>query len=241
MMINARSLIAISALSFCVTSIAPGGSVGEPIVLFDQIGPSPASLSGSASSSQFPPDNPQGVFATVDNFSIHSDSAARGGSTHITAVEAVVGGLQNFGSFDDVITWNVQIYSSLSAASSDYFGDVYGKSFDTPSAMTSGYATYSGRPAEIATFEVDFILQPGEYWMTVAMENDGALNGTAGILHSFIGDGPCYFAVPSQNASFPLSWPAAYRVIGEAVPAPGTLTLLGGLGYFFTRRRRSFE
>src|SRR5204863_7789273 len=67
-------------------------------VIFDQIGPSPAFLAGSASSSQFNPATPGSVFATVDNAPI----PALGGPSqpvHITRLEAVVTGLQNFVDF----------------------------------------------------------------------------------------------------------------------------------------------
>lgn len=218
------------------SQICYAGAPAEPVVVLDQIGTSPSFLAGSASSSQFPPDNPQGVFATVDNFSVHSSIESRGAAIRITKIEAVVTGLNAFGSFNNIISWNVQLYSSLSAASKDFFGDIYGKSFITPTNLTTGYALFSGRPAEVASFDVDVVLQPGDYWMTVAMENDGSSNGTAAIVHSTIGDGPCYFAVPAQGSHFALSNAAAYRVIGESVPTPGCAAVL--LAVFVARSRR---
>lgn len=233
-----RFFAAVAVIVGCAAAARAGGP-DEPIVVLDQIGSSPAFLSGGASSSQFPPGSPQEVFATVDNFVIDETLSNHMGLMRITRIEAVVAGIQSKVNFDDVLSWNVQVHSSLSNAEKTFFGDVYGKSFPTPSAMTDGYATFQGRPAEIASFDVDFIVQPGEFWFTVAMENDGTKNGTIGILHSTIGDGPCYFAVPSLGDSFPLSGPAAYRVWGAPVPAPGALIVLAAAGCTTNRRRRT--
>jgi uncharacterized protein (TIGR03382 family) len=43
--------------------------------------------------------------------------------------------------------------------------------------------------------------------------------------------------VPSQQSSFPLGNPAAYRMFGEAVPGPGASAALG-VGLLLLGRRR---
>ena len=227
-------------VAMVVTSAHAGGA-DEPFVVLDQIGSSPGFLSGGGSSSQFPPDDPNSMFATIDNVPVGESLSIHAGLVRITKVEFVVAGIESVLDFSQIISWYVQVHSTLSNATKTPFGDIFGQSFESPSALTSGYATYQGRPAEIASFDVDFVVQPGEFWLTLVMENDFDVNGRAGILHSTIGDGPAFFAVPSLGDSFPLSGPAAMRVIGTNVPGPGGLTVLLVMGLFGTRRRQQHE
>jgi hypothetical protein len=202
-------------------------------VIFDQIGGSPAFLAGSSSSSQFDPATPGGVFATVDNFTVSPLAEGPASQVRLTRFQAIVTGLQNFASFDLVQSWNVQLFSSLAAAASSHIGDVYSATFSAPTLLTDGYSPLG----ELATFDIDAVVSPGEYWVALTMGNVGAENGTVGIRHSVLGDGPCYFAVPSQQSSFPLGNPAAYRMFGEAVPGPGASAALG-VGLLLLGRRR---
>lgn len=214
---------------FAVIGVANAGA--SQFTVLDQIGSLGDSWMLGASSSQFSPGDPQGAFTTVDNFTITEP-------TRITRVEGVIGGLQNFVSFDLIDSWTVQIYSSLSGASKDFFGDALSVSFDTPTSMTNGFSSFLGFPSEITSFDIDVVLQPGEYWLGIAMGNDGKTNGTIGVRASIVGDGPAFFAVPSQGSSFALSAPAAYRIFGETVvPAPGAVLLLIPLGLPSRRRR----
>ncbi|MHC5022562.1 MAG: hypothetical protein ACYTGG_01445 [Planctomycetota bacterium] len=225
-----RAAFTISLLTS--SGLAPLAAAGS-IEVLDQIGgPGDVWMAPASSSSQFPPGQPQSAFSTVDNFIV------TGEPVRITRIQAVVNGLQNFVGFDLIQSWNVQIYSSLDAATSDYFGDSFSQSFDTPDDLTSGFSSFGGFASEIATFNVDVILEPGEYWLGVAMENDSAINGTVGIRHSIVGDGPALFAVPSQGDSFPLGFAAAYSVTGMEVPGPAAASLFGLAALLAPTRRR---
>ena len=205
---------------------------GDGVVVMDQIGSNGDSwMAGSATSSQHPPDNPQGAFSTIDNFSVTGDAL------RLTQIEGVTAALQNFTSYDLVLSWTVNIYSSLEAAETDFFGDVFTQTFDTPDSMTDGFSFVFDGPSELISFGIDAVVDPGDYWVGITMENDSALNGTVGIRGSFVGDGGAWFAVPDQNSSFQVGNPAAYRVTGTAVPSPGAFLVLG-LGGLLTRRRR---
>jgi hypothetical protein len=188
------------------------------IVILDQIGPSPAFLAGSSSGSQFNPANPALGSVTIDNFTISGPAPMR-----LTGVEAVVAALINFNSYELVESWTVQIYSSPEAAVATEIGDVFSVTFAGPASLTSGYdALYQ---SELASFDVDVVLSPGDYWIGVAMGNVSAENGVVGIRHSLLGDGPAYLAVSSVSQIAPVA-PAAYRITGVIVPAPPALAAL---------------
>src|SRR5262245_55771583 len=85
-----RSLLMPSIKSLlCVHAILAATSVqaraGSDVIL-DQIGPAPGLLAGSASSSQFNPANPAGVFATADNFTVPA-LGGPSGPVHLTRFE----------------------------------------------------------------------------------------------------------------------------------------------------------
>ncbi len=205
------------------------GAYGGDIVILDQIGPSPAFLAGSSSGSQFNPANPALGSVTIDNFTISGPAPVR-----LTGVEAVVAALINFNSYELVESWTVQIYSSPEAAVATEIGDVFSVSFAGPASLTSGYDGLF--QSELASFDVDVVLSPGEYWLGVAMGNVSAVNGVVGIRHSFLGDGPAYLAVSSVSQIAEVA-PAAYRITGTVVPGPSALCLLV-LGAAAQRRRR---
>ena len=194
------------------------------IVFLDQIGGgvfNPTALS----SSQFPPGRPESAITTVDNFTLQSPTFA-GAPLRITRIEAAVAGLQNFVSFELIDSWTIQIYSSLDASTQSLFGDLHSESFGFPDALTDGFSSFGGMPVELATFDVDIVLDPGTYWLAVVMGNDFSLNGTSGLAGSAIGGGTAFFSGPGLGDSFPLGNPAAYRIIGTVIPGPGAALFL---------------
>ena len=84
---------------------------------------------------------------------------------------------------------------------------------------------------------VNVVLDPGDYWITVALGNDSSVNGTAGIAGSSLGDGPAFFSGPGLGEAFALGNPAAYRISGTVVPAPAGGLLLT-LAFVARRSRR---
>ncbi len=208
-------------------------SAGD-IVFLDQIGGgvfNPTALS----SSQFSPGRPEGAITTVDDFTLQSPFA--GAPLRITRIEAAVAGLQKFVSFDLIDSWTIQIYSSLEASTQSLFGDIHSESLGFPDALTDGFSSFGGMPIELATFDVDIVLDPGTYWLAVVMGNDFSLNGTSGIAGSAIGGGTAFFSGPGIGDFFALGNPAAYRIIGTVIPGPGAALFLMWIP--FARRRRS--
>jgi hypothetical protein len=218
-----RIVVAWALAVLCAPTAAVRG--GEVVVL-DQIGGSPGFLAGSASGSQFNPATPALGSVTIDDFTV------AGAPLHVTRVEAVVAALINFQSWELVDTWTVQIYSSPEAAVATEVGDVYSASFAGPASLTSGYSPLF--QSELASFDVDVMLAPGQYWIGVAMGNVSAVNGVVGIRHSFLGNGPAYLAVSSVSQIAEVA-PAAYRITGTIIPAPPALWAAAVLA---ARRRR---
>jgi hypothetical protein len=204
---------------------------GGDVVILDQIGPSPAFLAGSSSGSQFNPASPALGSVTIDNFTISGAAPVR-----LTGVEAVVAALINFSSYELVESWTVQIYSSPEAAVATEIGDVFSVSFAGPATLTSGYDGLF--QSELASFDVDVVLSPGDYWIGVAMGNVSAVNGVVGIRHSLLGDGPAYLAVSSVSQIAPVA-PAAYRITGSVVPGPSALAAILLLALMPAGARRS--
>jgi hypothetical protein len=222
-----------SPLSCAVVALSSTTLAQAEIVVLDQIGDGPFDPQ-ALSSSQFPPGVPESAITTVDNFSLLE--SVHGGAVRVTSIQATVAGLSEFMSFELVDSWTIQVYSSLEGSYESLTGDVYSASFDFPSTLTKGFAHFFGSPVELATFDVDFILPSGDYWMTVAMGNDFAENGVVGIAGSFFGDGPAWFSGPGIGDAVPLGSPAGYRILGEAVPGPAGLWLL--VPALVVRRRR---
>lgn len=204
--------------------LSPVANAGD-VVLFDQIGDEPF-IATALSSSQFQPGSPEGAVTTVDNFTLDPGGFA-GTPLRITRIEATVAALQDVNGFGLIDSWTIQIYSSLDASTQSLEGDLYSASFGFPDNLTDGFSSFFGKPVELATFDVDVVLDPGEYWITVAMGNDSNLNGIVGIAGSSIGDGPAYFSGPGLGDFTALGNPAGYRLIGAPVPGPGGTFVIG--------------
>ena len=114
----------------------------------------------------------------------------------------------------------------IEASTQSLFGDLHSESVSLPDALTDGFADFGGMPVELASFDVDIVLDPGTYWLAVVLGNDSDINGTSGIAGSPIGSGNAFFSGPGLGDSFPLGSPAAYRIMGTVVPAPGVAIVL---------------
>ncbi len=208
--------------------------VDAEIIILDQIGESPSSLAGSSSSSMFNPGTPEYGGVTMDNFAIDGSPFGDASSMRITSIEAVVAGLWDFVSWDLVDSWSVQIYSSVDAAKHTVIGDVYSQSFTEPSTLKLGYDNLYDDA--LASFNVDFVLDPGEYWLSVVMGNEYDLNGVVGIRHSQLGDGQSWLVSSPGGESAKVN-ASAYRIKGTVVPAPSAWVALALVGVVRRRRR----
>jgi hypothetical protein len=226
-----RTALAYAAVAAMAVSAPAAGAV-----LFDQIGPEPFGPA-SLTSSQFPIGDPDSAITTVDDIQLGVPDTTGGDMLHLTRIEATVARLSGNGSFAFMQSWRVEIYSSLEQSVLSLTGDVASLGFDAPDSLTTGYASFFGDPVELAGFDVDILIEPGEYYMTVAMENDGGENGTFGIAHSTLGDGSSWFSGPGTGTTVQVSNAAGYRIFGEVVPGPGGLLMFVVAGLVGRRRR----
>jgi hypothetical protein len=191
-------------------------------VLIDQIGP----LDGSAmagntyGSMRFLPDSPlTDDLAAVDNFTLDN-------SCTIDGVEFVLDGWYYFDDPNDIVQWEVNIYSDLTAATENLIGDVHASVSD-PVFIDSWSGT-----GYLLKLAIDVVLEPGEYFLSVIMSNPYPDNGWVGVATSDLGDDSAWLVSPDSNYSFSPSLATsdnlAYRVTGTPVPAPATIALLAG-------------
>ena len=172
------------------------------------------------------------------------------GPSLLTKVYAAVEGFgTNFVSLSNVTAWNVEIYSSLSAASSSLAGDVYSHIF-APASVT--LTTPFGGDANAALFNAStaIVLPAGTYYVAVLADNSAAANGEVGV---YATTGPAGATPGGLNACQvnpgggfgftsnpnPLGLDAAYPLGGVAVPEPAAaLSLCATAGMLALSRRR---
>ena len=203
-------------------------------VLIDQIGPMDGSaMAGNTyGSMHFLPSSPLTYdLAAVDNFTLDQSNA-------IDGVEFVLDGWYYFDDPNDIVQYEINIYSDLQAATENLIGDMYASTSESvfiESWTGTGY---------LVRLALDVTLGPGDYFLSVIMSNPYPDNGWVGVATSNLGDDSAWLVSPNSDYVFaPLlatSDNLAYRVTGSntSVPAPGSITLLIGVLCMTTRRRR---
>lgn len=199
-------------------------------VLFDQIGGNDGSaLAGDTYSSiHFLPENPlTDDLAAVDAFDLGQRSTVDG-------VEFVLDGWAAFDGPEDIVNYQVNVYSDLEAAASNLVGDIL--SFDSEPVLMEDW-TGDGW---LIRLPVLFTLDPGNYLLSVLMSNPYPDNGWVGVATTTIGDNQAWQVAPDSNYVFSPYIEApdnlAYRLTGTPVPAPTSLVVFG-LGAWPRRRR----
>ncbi len=189
-------------------------------ILIDQIGGSDGgSLSGDVYGSMrlapapaFPLD-----LGAIDD--IHLESAA-----DLEAIEFVLDGWYNFAGPDDVLAWEVNIYTDLAAAASNLAGDLLHQTA-SPVVVDS----WEG-PGWLIRLPVNISLSAGTYFLSAIMTNPYPSNGWVGVATSDLGNDSAWQVSPDGDYVFsPLIETTdnlAYRVLGTPVPAPASGVLL---------------
>lgn len=211
-------------------------STTHAAILFDQIG-GPANLPATGPEgyfrygSQVFVGEPQFDLAALDDFTLAS--AAR-----LTSVSTVIAGYGSFGSYGAIQGFELRIFATPQDAAAGFGTALASASLG---AATS-YAAFGTGVLVDFTINQPLELGAGQYWMTVQAVNHAPSNGQVGVVISDIGDWSSYQANPGGGFGVPgnvLARPVnlAYRLGGEAVPAPAALLPFAVLGLARARRR----
>jgi hypothetical protein len=225
-----------TTIGWTVVAILAASASAHGSILFDQIG-APANL---------PPTGPEGFYrygsqvfvgepqydvAALDDFTISTGA-------RINSVATVIAGYGAFSSYDAIQGFELRFFASPQDAAAGLGNAIASASLGLPTTYT-GYGT--GMMAEF-TLAQSIELSAGHYWMTVQAVNHAPSNGQVGVVISDIGDWSSYQANPGGGFGLPgnlLARPVnlAYRLGGDAVPAPGVGTAVLLLGLARARRR----
>jgi PEP-CTERM motif len=218
------------------------GSMFASTVFLDQIGPSGSALvSNNVSTSQVfgAPYNSDNI-AVLDDFTVS-------GSVQLTEIDAAVLLFNNAtaADFASITGVGVEIYSSTASAASSLVGDV--ASVTVPLASLTLTRNFTGSNlSALAQLPVNIGLAPGTYWIAViASLSFASTNGAEiGVLDGISGNSNAVQANPGGGFGFAgnlnaLNSNAAYRIIGNEVPEPGTWALFAsGIGLMLYARAR---
>ncbi|MCH2137253.1 MAG: hypothetical protein MK101_11870 [Phycisphaerales bacterium] len=156
---------------------------------------------------------------------------------NLSTASMVLGGWNGYGGLDGVTGFTVSIFSSLDQMGASIYGDVLAMSFD--SADVNGDWTGAN---DLISFDLGgFELAAGSYYIGITANNAFADNGQTGAATSNIGNFAGAQGNPTGAFGFgPVAETGAnyaYRLDGDAVPAPGAIALLGLAGLAGRRRR----
>ncbi len=225
---------AAAGLALATTGMVSGGTV-----LWDQIGAAnganvvgmtvPACQYFEAAYSQYD-------IGEIDDFALNQ------GYT-ITSVEAIIGGFSGYDGIGAIQGYQVNIYSSIDAASNSLAGDFVSLNFAGPASSTP-IANPQGL-ADVVQFNTNFFLPAGTWYLSVIPTNNFGVNGQTGILDTDLGDFLMWQSNPGGGFGIPGSPPntqteptnGGYRIEGF-IPGPGGLAIIAVAGLIGARRRR---
>ncbi len=236
-----RSIIAVAALA------GVSASASAQFVLMDQIGPNSSFTEGqpARANQEFEAANAAFHVAMIDDFFVGPN-----GATILTAEAVMTGfglptGVTN--NFDRVTGWRLDIYSSPTAAATNFAGDVASVAVPAASAVLTIPFTTSAASGHVLidVSAANINLGAGQYWMALIPQMAFAGNGQLGVNDSTFGGTPGNLNSVQTNPGGGFAFPggqvardtnSAYRL--TAVPTPATLALLGLAGLTAARRRR---
>jgi hypothetical protein len=221
---------------WAVIAILAATTSAQGSILFDQIG----------SAANLPPTGPEGfyrygsqVFAGEPQYDVAAlDDFTIATGARISSVATVIAGYGAFSSYGAIQGFELRFFASPQDAAAGLGNAIASASLGVPATYTA-YGT--GMMAEF-TLAQSIELGAGHYWMTVQAVNHAPSNGQVGVVISDIGDWSSYQANPGGGFGIPgnlLARPVnlAYRLGGDAVPAPGVGTAALLLGLARARRR----
>lgn len=190
-------------------------SAGE--IFFDQIGPVDGSgigLQGFANQ-DFEPALSQYDTACADNISILTP-------TTLSNAEILIRGFGGFVDASGITNYQLNFYSTPSAAGANLVGDVASLDVDPADATIDSQWAGDGFLVSIPT---TISLQPGNFWMGILPSNDMSINGQVAIYESLLGDGQlAIWANPGGGfgggAWDYIPFELAYRLSDIATPNP---------------------
>ena len=205
-------------------------------VLFDQIGTS-ANLPATGPEgfyrygSQVFVGEPKYDLAALDDFTL--SNAAR-----IDSLATVIAGYGAFASYAAIQDLELRLFATPQDAALGLGNSIASVSLGVPSA----YDAFGTGVLVQFVLSQSIELAAGHYWMTVQAVNHAPSNGQVGVVISDIGNWSSYqanpgggFGVPANLIMRPVN--LAYRLGGDAVPAPGAGVALLVLGFAGHRRR----
>ena len=205
-------------------------------VLFDQIGTS-ANLPATGPEgfyrygSQVFVGEPKYDLAALDDFTL--SNAAR-----IDSLATVIAGYGAFASYAAIQDLELRLFATPQDAAIGLGNSIASVSLGVPSA----YDAFGTGVLVQFVLSQSIELAAGPYWMTGQAVNHAPSNGQVGVVISDIGNWSSYqanpgggFGVPANLIMRPVN--LAYRLGGDAVPAPGAGVALLVLGFAGHRRR----
>jgi PEP-CTERM motif len=218
------------------------------VTLLDQIGPDATSVNGqSASASQrFEPANAAFHVGIGEDFTVPAGSPVR--LSHVRVVLSAFNGT-GAAAFTAIQNYEVQIYSSPSAAAVNLTGDVSSTIVPTANATQTvpfGTNTFPSGLIDLNLTSFNVNLNPGTYWLAVLPRLDFTPNGQMGVSITTFGGGTGngFQANPGGGFGIPgnintAAGNFAYNITATAVPEPTSMALVGiGLAGFGWRRFR---
>ena len=179
--------------------------------------------------------------AVVDDFTV---SVTTLDLTSVSTILEAEGG--TFQSFGDIPGWEVAVYSSLAAAQNSLTGDVADVVVPAASATFTPGSNLNGDSNVLISLPINLVLPAaGTYYLGVMSRNPLDSTGWVNVyVFGNAGGGNAFSEAPGATngvTSTALGADAAYRLIGQAAPAPEPSTwalLLSGSGLLWLVSRR---
>lgn len=214
-----------------------------PVTFIDQI--TGAGSSDNEWTSQIFTDGSGGAYQNGSFDSTAADDFTLGRDGSVRKIVAVFGDVTN-SQGANVTAWNVNLYSSTTAAGSSLTGDVFSATL-VPTITSIGNNGFGGLHAFTVTFDVNIPLAAGTYWVGVNAEQFFDPGGGPAQLfmpESQVGNGNAFGANP--GGSFGNDYITQgdkniqYEVTGTLIPMPAPVLMsMAGLGLMACVRRRA--
>ncbi len=224
------SLLAVTfALGISTVCFSRAGAV----VVLDQIGSSGSAFAGAnAYTSQFFDDDPTFSLSAVDDFTAAT-------LLRLTNVTAATEGFNGFASYANITGYEVNVYSSLSAANNGLNGDVAHLLINPANATLSTSFNGDANSALVSLPLSILLPRAGTFYLSVIADLDFGNGGQLGVFGStgLAGVVPGGSNAHAENPGGDLGLPGnesalgvdlAYRITADAVPEPSTGILMRG-------------